>query len=440
MGVLAIGIDYHIVFRSLARSGNQAGNIHSNVAFSPIGDAAHIPSVALASGSDDIFAHLALQHNSLIPHRGEGRHKTGVIGFLLVIGRGIAKHIQGRLQHHIERQLMATGALAHGLTPAGAVAAFCSVVHGTLGVVHRSRCLTDERNLGVVLHLIPCCGSPFQLLQSCHTLEVEHIGISSVESCGLESTVEVDQQVILGTHVGGTLVELSDNLVVAIHEINLEALDAYLAVVLAHMLHIAVEGVVACPQNQPHIPCLGILHQHGQVDVRHHLEEVGLTVHCPTFVEDDILNAVLGGEINIILVGIVVDACFEVHAGEVPVIPPVPCHLAGLNPAKVLYLAGLAQKIAQVVHSQVGTVLGHHGNAPGQDGELVHLGDIVLAFLYEHLQVVVATLLKGFGIAGMLALQSYPGRGVASWSGVGSEIEARIVYQCRLCEAHLHSM
>ena len=105
-----------------------------------------------------------------------------------------------------------------------------------------------------------------------------------------------------------------------------------------------------------------------------------------------------------------------------------------------MYLAGLAQKVAQVVHGKVGTVLGHHGNAPRQDGEFVHLGNIVLAFLYEHLQVVVATLLKGLGIAGMLALQPHPGRGVASRSGVGSEIEARIVYQCRLCEAHLHPM
>ena len=305
---------------------------------------------------------------------------------------------------------MATGALAHGLAPAGAVAAFCGVVHGTLGVVHWACCLTDERNLGVVLHLVPCGGSPFQLLQSCHTLEVEHIGISSVESCGLESTVEVDQQVILGTHIGGTLVELGDNLVVAIHEINLEALDAHLAVVLAHMLHIAVESVIARPKYQPHVACLGILHQHRQVDFRHHLEEVGLTVHCPTFVKNDIFNAVSGGEINIILIRIVIDACFEVHAGEVPVIPPVPRHLAGFNPTEVLYLAGLAQKVAQVVHGQVGTALGHHGNAPGQDRELVHLGDIVLAFLYEHLQVVVATLLKGLGIAGMLALQPYPGR------------------------------
>ena len=66
-------------------------------------------------------------------------------------------------------------------------------MHGTLGIIHGARGLTDERDFGVVLHLILGAGSPLELFKTCNTLKVENIGIGTIKTCGLESAMEVDK-------------------------------------------------------------------------------------------------------------------------------------------------------------------------------------------------------------------------------------------------------
>ena len=97
---------------------------------------------------------------------------------------------------------------------------------------------------------------------------------------------------VFGTHCCGAMVKVGHYLVVAVHEVYLEALDAHFAIVLAHTLHVAVESIVAGPEYNANIAFCGILYQHGQVDFRHHLEQVGLLVDSPALVKNDIFNAV----------------------------------------------------------------------------------------------------------------------------------------------------
>ena len=105
--------------------------------------------------------------------------------------------------------------------------------------------------------------------------------------------MEVDDEVVLGTHLGGAAVEVDGQLVVAIHEINLEAFDAHLAIMLADVLHIAVKGIVACPEDDADVALFGIVDEHGQVYLGYYLEEVGLPIYRPALVEDDVLYAIL---------------------------------------------------------------------------------------------------------------------------------------------------
>ena len=167
-----------------------------------------------------------------------------------------------------------------------------AVEHGPLGVVHRSCSLADEGYLAVVVHLVPFQFGPPHLFEAEDALEVEHIGVGAVEACRLEGTVEVDHEVVFGAHLGCAAVEVGDYLVVAVHKVDLEPFDAHLAVVLTHPLHVAVEGIVARPEDDAYVALLGIVDQHGQVYLRHHLEKVGFAVHRPPLVKDDVFDAI----------------------------------------------------------------------------------------------------------------------------------------------------
>ena len=72
--------------------------------------------------------------------------------------------------------------------------------------------------------------------------------------------MEVEQHAVLGADACGTVEEIDDLLVVAVHEIDLEALDAHFGEVAHDALHVAVEGVVAGPEDDPDIPLTGVRH------------------------------------------------------------------------------------------------------------------------------------------------------------------------------------
>ena len=103
-------------------------------------------------------------------------------------------------------------------------------------------------------------GRPFHLLQAVHALEVEHVGIGAVEAGRLGRAVEVHHQVMPGARGGGKVEEIVDELVVAVHEVDLEALDAHVGIMLADLLHVALEGRVSGPQDEAYVALPGVLH------------------------------------------------------------------------------------------------------------------------------------------------------------------------------------
>ena len=138
-----------------------------------------------------------------------------------------------------------------------------------------------------------------------------------------------------GGRLGDLRVELHHLLVVAVHEVDLEALDAHRGEMLADSLHVAVHGPVAGPEDDADAFGVGVVHDLLQVDLRDHLEEVGLVLDGPALVQDRVFDALRGGEVDVVFIGLRVDTGLEVHAVEVPVVPPVPGYLAGLDPGEV---------------------------------------------------------------------------------------------------------
>ena len=169
---------------------------------------------------------------------------------------------------------------------------------------------------------------------------VEHIGVGTVEARGLVRAVEVDEEVVTGGGFSHAVVEVDDHLVVAVHEVDLEAFHAHVGIVLADMFHVLVDGGIAHPKHDAHIALGAIVHQFLDVDFGHHLEKVSLFVDGPAFVQNDIFDAVLRGEVDVVLIGIVVDARREVDAIDVPGVPPVPSHLARLDPRDITNTVG----------------------------------------------------------------------------------------------------
>ena len=169
-----------------------------------------------------------------------------------------------------------------------------------------------------------------------NAFKVDDIGPCTVQSRGLAGAVEVDEEFVARSRFGGFVIEIGYGLVVVVHEIDLETLDAHVGIVLAHVLHVAHESVVPGPQDKPDALLVGVGHKLRQVYLRDNLHEVGFFVYGPSFVENHILDAVVAGKVYVGFICIVVYAAYEIDTVEIPVVPPVPCHFAGLDPRGVI--------------------------------------------------------------------------------------------------------
>ena len=237
--------------------------------------------------------------------------------------------------------------------------------------------------------------------------------------------MHVEEQAVFGGRFREAVGEIGDLLVVAVEEIDLEALDAHLRVVFADAFEVAFRGIETGPEDDAHAAFLAVGDQFGQVDRGNDLEKVGLFVHGPAFVEDDVFDAVVGGEVDVVFIGFVVDSRLEVHAVEVPGVPPVPGHLAGFDPRNVLHARGCGETVDHVVVGQLDVASGDGEDAPREGAGPRGAGDEVLALGHQQLQFVVAALHLLGRIGREVAPEGLAARGVV-------EVHARVVLQVGL--------
>ena len=183
--------------------------------------------------------------------------------------------------------------------------------------------------------------------------------------------------------------------------------------------------MITGPKDDSDVPFTGVCHQLTEVDFGHHLHQVGLLVHGPPFVEDHVFDAVPRSEVDIVLVGLVVDAGLEVHAVEIPVVPPVPRHLSGPDPRCVFDPGFGRQTVDHVVVEQLAVLPGDDDRAPRKRPLADGRSDVPLTFAHEHLQPVVPSLLLALGIGGENAAQF--GR-----FAVAAQVEPRIAFEIGL--------
>ena len=127
-------------------------------------------------------------------------------------------------------------------------------------IIHRSCHHPDEGHRHVVGNLIDLDGRPFDLLQPVHAFEIDDVRIGPLDSRRFEYAVQVEQQLVPCGRTGGIVDEPDHLLVVPVHEIDLESLDAHFGIVLAKLLHLFGEREVAEPEDQSHAPLFAVLH------------------------------------------------------------------------------------------------------------------------------------------------------------------------------------
>ena len=168
--------------------------------------------------------------------------------------------------------------------------------------------------------------------------------------------MQVEDKMMLGCAGSQAFHHFDGGLVVAVHKIHLESLDAHISIGLADRFQILVHYVEDCPEHDIHALALTIFYELRQLDIVYWFQNASLFRVVPSFIKDDVFQTVIMSKIYVIFVSIEVDACLEIHTFQIPVVPPVPSHLARFDPGSIAYLVGSSQGVHQVVGWHLGIV------------------------------------------------------------------------------------
>ena len=243
------------------------------------------------------------------------------------------------------------------------------VVSGS--VSHRSRCEihlschhSDVWEGDIIEWHIILGFRPAALFHTENTLVVEDVRIGAVQTYRFVDAVQVEDEMMLGCAGSQAFHHFDGGLVVAVHEIHLESLDAHISIGLADGFQVLVHHVEYCPKHDIHALALTIFYELRQLDIVYWFQNASLFRVVPSFIKDDVFQAVIMSKIYVIFVSIEVDACLEIHTFQIPVVPPVPGHLARFDPGSIAYFVGSSQGVHQIAGWHLGIVLCDGEDAP----------------------------------------------------------------------------
>jgi len=319
---------------------------------------------------------------------------------------------------------MAAGGHAHRQVKNGIELRRCGIDHRPRRIIHRSDGHAGENQCDIVLrgHL----PAPFHILQPHDPLPREHIGPGALEPRRLVGAVKIDQQPVPGRFLGDLPVIVDHPLVIPLHEIDLDALDAPAGKTGQGRLQLVEQALPGDPENDLHLALASMRQQLLHIDLRMDGEKIPELI--PALVEDDIFNTVVGGKIDIVLVGGCVEAGLEIDAIEIEGVPPVPGHLAGLDPGGVRDLFRLRELVDQRIADDFGIPAGDDQQAPGITAAAGGLGNILSAG--ERLDITIRG--DGVGQTDLRKAADQRGRTLVA----AGEPEPRIIAEVRLADQH----
>jgi hypothetical protein len=147
--------------------------------------------------------------------------------------------------------------------------------------------------------------------------------------------MEIDQQTSLGGLAGHAMIELDHPLIVSLHEVDLDARNAQSLEAVERFVHVFVEGAPQHPEDDADSLFLAVTQNLWEIDVRIFVKDVHRR-RSPAFVEEDVFDAMFGGEVDKVFVCRCVDARAEIDSRDVDSVPPIPGNFARFDPGSVV--------------------------------------------------------------------------------------------------------
>jgi hypothetical protein len=147
--------------------------------------------------------------------------------------------------------------------------------------------------------------------------------------------VEVHGEVVLGGHAEHVVVEGHHLLVLAVHVVDLDALDPPPLVEREGLVHRVPQVLPVEPEQDPDVAFRTVGHETGDVHPRDRRRDIGVVVAMapvPLGVDEDVLEFELRREVDEMAEGRVVHPDLEIDVWDVGAAPPIPGHLARLDP------------------------------------------------------------------------------------------------------------
>ena len=173
----------------------------------------------------------------------------------------------------------------------------------------------------------------------------------------------VDDEMALRGSCGDSLDRFDGVLVVAVHEVDLEALRAKSREVVELCLGVVLQHGPSHPQDHVHVPARRVRHDFLHVDGG--VDQAHVVPYLPTGVDERVRQAEVGREVDERKVRLGVGTRLE-RAGRKPFgAPPVPGRDTGLDPREVDVLAlGRGERPHDVGCGELRHVVRHHEHAP----------------------------------------------------------------------------
>ena len=340
--------------------------------FLVVGHTTNVPLVSLTLRYNGILACLGCQRYGFVGSNRHTCHELGTFLFTIIQSRIVTQHLKTGFKQYEQSHLVSTGTDTAAVVMVRDVEFRLIVENYTRSIVHRTDCITHERIEHTVVRLAGTV--PFH---TTHTFVRKHVRILVFQTGRLERSVEVHNQVMLGSFGSYTVVVIHHPLVVTVHEVNLHALHAPF-LELGEEVEVLFYTSPSEPQDNAHVLFLSITDKFMQVQVVVWSIRVAGSLR-PTFVQQDVFHTVLRSEVHVIFVGSGVASGFEIHILTVwsRTVPPFPSSETRHDPRGIFNLARFSQTGSHGCFDQLTVFLGDDEITPWETTLTVCLGNVI---------------------------------------------------------------
>ena len=124
----------------------------------------------------------------------------------------------------------------------------------------------------------------------------------------------IEQQFVFGSFFGNTVNHFHSGLVITVEKIYLESFDAHISIFFTSSFQLLVQYVKYRPQHDTYTFVFPVCYQFGQVNSRNGSKHISALGIVPALVHYDVFQSVTGSKVDIIFIGVHVDACTEAYS------------------------------------------------------------------------------------------------------------------------------